>query len=138
MQEYEENCKENDDASAVMEKISDQTFEGEILETLNSYGRRRHVMCGFWPSVSMRFFGGVGFCKRSVLEVLMRFDKNPFRSYVSSQLIITESCLGGPGICGKTRLVHSDLDIMLRCKMRGGGGSFKRFRLGVFGLFDRW
>lgn len=121
-----------------MERISDQTFEGEILEALNPYGRRRHVMCGFWPSVSMRFFGGVEVCKLRVLEVLMRFDKNPFRSYVSSQLIITESRLGEPGICGKTRLIHSDLDIMLRCKMRGGGGSFKRFGLGVFDLFDRW
>ena len=64
-------------------------LRGKILEALNPYGRRRHVMCGFWPSVSMRFFGGVEICKRRVLEVLMRFDKNSFRSYVSSQLRIT-------------------------------------------------
>lgn len=115
-----------------MEKISDQTFEGEILEALNPYGRRRHVMCGFWPSVSMRFFGGVEICKRRVLEVLMRFDKNSFRSYVSSQLIMTESRLGGPGICGKTRLVHSDLDIMLRCKMGRWRRLFQKVQIGRF------
>lgn len=80
----------------------------------------------------MSFFGRVEICKRHVLEVLMRFDKNPFRSYVSPQLIITEPRLGGgPGICGKTRLMHSDLDIMLRCKTRGGSGPFKRFWCGL-------